>query len=93
MVSDRDRLVSASFFGGLGVSLLLGGLFAAGAMVVIPFQTGLADIWRDDAFTDPAFYIFAVSAIFFLILAAAGAYLCLRAWRVYRNGHAGRSDR
>ncbi|MNI24187.1 hypothetical protein D3C73_777990 [compost metagenome] len=82
MVNDRDRLRLVRIFGGLGASLLLGGLFAAGTMVVVPFQVGLADLWRENAFTDPAFYIFAVSAIFFLILASAGAYLCLRAGRV-----------
>jgi len=79
--------------GGFGAALLFGGLFAAGTMIVVPFQVGLADLWRENAFADPAFYVFAGFAILFLILAGAGTYLCLRARRLYRDGRPGRSER
>ncbi|MBU2043036.1 MAG: hypothetical protein KKA37_13615 [Alphaproteobacteria bacterium] len=93
MVNDRGRRNLVGVLGGFGAALLFGGLFAAGTMIVVPFQVGLADLWRENALADPAFYIFVGFAILFLILAGAGAYLCLRAWRLYRDGQAGRSDR
>ena len=81
---DRDRRNLTAFLGSFGTALVVGGLFAAGAMIVIPFQSGLADLSGENALADSAFYIFAGFAILFLILAGVGAYLCLRAYRLYR---------
>jgi hypothetical protein len=58
--------VLIGLFAGLGASLLLGGLFSAGAMVAIPVQVGLADRWGTEALSDPIFYLFAAFALCFL---------------------------
>ena len=92
MVNEGGRRKLAGMLGGFGAALLFGGLLAAGTMIVLPFQVGLVDLRRENALADPAFYIFAGFAILFLILAGAGAYLCLRALRLYRDGRRGGSD-
>jgi hypothetical protein len=85
VVTDRQRGVLIGLFAGLGASLLLGGLFSAGAMVAIPVQVGLADRWGTEALSDPIFYLFAAFALCFLIVAGVGAHLCYRACRLYRS--------
>ena len=84
-MSDRQRGILIGLFGGLGAGLLLGGLFAAGAMVVIPVQVGLAGQWGTEALNDPIFYLFAGFALCFLIVAGVGVYLCSLAYRLYRS--------
>jgi len=84
VVSDRQTRGLIGLFGGLGAALLLGGLFAAGAMVIIPFQVGFAGQWGTEALNDPVFYLFASFGLAFLILAGLGAFLCFKAWRLYR---------
>jgi len=84
VVSDRDQRNLTALLGGFGAALLVGGLFATGVMILVPFQSGLAELWGEKALADPAFYIFAGFAILFLILAGVGACLCLRAYRLYR---------
>ncbi len=78
------RRSAVAFVGGLGGGLLLSGLFAAGCMIVIPFQVGLAESWPETAASDPVFYIFAGFAILFLIAAGGGALLCRQAYRLFR---------
>ncbi len=90
---DRDDRTSAIFFVSLGASLIVGGLFAAGVMVVIPWQVGLFEVWGANTLAEPTFYVFAGFALAFLILAGVGAYLGRRGLRVLRSGRPGRSDR
>ena len=85
VVSGREQRATAALLGGFGAALGFGGLFAAIAMIVVPFQVGLADLWSKNAFGDPAFYIFAGFGIFFLIVAGGGTYLCRRAYHLYRT--------
>ncbi|MEY3292466.1 MAG: hypothetical protein RJB12_237 [Pseudomonadota bacterium] len=85
MVTDRQRGVLIGLFAGLGTAFLLGGLFSAGAMFAIPVQVGLADRWGTEAFNDPVFYLFAAFALCFMLVAGVGAYLCYRAYRLYRS--------
>lgn len=92
-MSDRDERNLAVFFTSLGISLIVGGIFAAGAMIVIPLQVGLFEAWGANVFAEPTFYIFAGFAVAFLIVAGVGAYLSLRGYRSLKSGRQGRSDR
>lgn len=83
VVSDQHPAPSV-FLGGLGAALLLGGLFAAGLLIVLPFQIGLVET-LGEALQDAVFYIFAGMAGLFLMSAAGGAYLCLRAYNTHRK--------
>jgi hypothetical protein len=77
-----------AFFAGLGVSLLLGGLFVTGLMIVLPGQVGLFDVSRLEAWGSPEGMVFGFFALMGLALAIVGAFCCRRAYIMFKtSGH------
>lgn len=79
------RRKNGLMFAGLGGGLLSGGLIAAGTIVTLLFQSGLAATWGREWWNDPVFVVFASCALVFISLAAVGGYLCLLAWKTLRS--------
>lgn len=91
MVSRMSSHTVPIFVGSLGATLLLGGLFITGLMVVLPGQVGLFDVGRLSAWGSPEGLIFGAFVLAGLVMAAVGGFCCRWAYKMFKTS--GRPDK